>query len=522
MGEFMATFTRAAGVLMHPTSLPGAHGIGSLGEEAHQFIDAIKEAGFKLWQILPLAPVAYGNSPYAAYSAFACNPLLINCETLVAEGWLKQKDITPYRDDQLQAADFDAAAAWKMPTLLACYRRFLREADAEAQQWFADFCEAKAEWLDDYALFMALKEDQDGAAWMEWPKPLRDRDQAALAKAGADLKEEIGFQKFLQFLFHRQWEGIRNHCKEADIKIVGDVPLYVAQDSADVWMHQKLFYLNPEGQPTVVSGCPPDYFCETGQLWGNPIYRWDVHKKTGYNWWLARLRTCFEQTDIVRIDHFRGLEAYWEVPAEDETAENGTWIPGPGKDLLTAMQKEFGELPIIAEDLGTITQEVHDLREEFDLPGMRVLQFGFTGEDPRTALHAPHTYVPDSVAYSGTHDNDTTTGWFYGQDHTADLRDEEQRENERRNFLEYIDSVDDEGVHWKMIRLCFSSVADTAIVPVQDILGLGSDARMNRPGYLREDNWAWRLTPEQLDTLADTSTRDTLRTLIWRYGRMGE
>jgi 4-alpha-glucanotransferase len=505
---------------MHPTSLPGNHGIGSLGAEAHTFIDAIKEAGFKLWQILPLTPVAYGNSPYSAYSAFAGNPLLIDIDGLLAEAWLTERDVTPFNDPNPRRVDFEAVRAWKIPTLLACFRRFQREAEEQPKKWFADFCEAKKEWLDEYALFMALKEDHDNGAWTEWPHPLRIRDTKALAAARVELAEEIQFHQFMQFLFFRQWDGIRNHCREAGIRLIGDVPIFVALDSADVWSHQKLFHLDADCAPTVVAGVPPDYFCETGQLWGNPLYRWDVHEKTCFQWWLDRLQACFDQVDIVRIDHFRGLEAYWEVDAKEETAMNGKWVKAPGKAFFQAVEKRFGDLPIIAEDLGTITPEVHALRNDFSLPGMRVLQFGFSGENPKTAHHTPHTYEPNSVCYSGTHDNDTTVGWFYGRDSSADTRNEEMKENERRNFLEYIDSMDDEGIHWKMIRLCLSTVSDVAVIPPQDILGLDSDARMNRPGHVSELNWSWRLTPEELSQLAETNTRDTLRTLIWRYGRM--
>ncbi|MHC4871894.1 MAG: 4-alpha-glucanotransferase [Planctomycetota bacterium] len=511
---------RSAGILLHPTALPGKFGIGEFGEDAHRFIDALSRAGCRLWQILPLCPTGFGNSPYSSYSTFAGNPLLISIEKLLSDNWITESEITPppagFDSDKV---DFDKLYAWKMPTLRTVFNRFKVKSDSDEKKWLVDYRKANAEWLEDYALFMALKSENPDKCWNEWDKSLAARVPAAIDQAKTRLAEEIDFQIFMQFLFDRQWDGIRNHCQEAGIEIVGDVPIFVALDSSDVWTNQELFFLDEEGAPTVVAGVPPDYFCATGQLWGNPLYNWKIHKKENFKWWLKRLLYTFKRVDILRIDHFRGLEAYWEVPAKDKTAENGTWIKAPGDDFLNAVKNEFGDLKIIAEDLGVITPEVDALREKFNLPGMRVLQFAFGGEDPKEATHAMHNHSPDLIVYTGTHDNDTTYGWFHGKDNEFDIRPEEQRTLERDNCLAYMGQGEDFEINWKMINLAFMSVADTAIVPFQDVLGLGSEARFNRPGIAGPMNWSWRMTSDELDVFCSDEITGRLHELVYRYGR---
>jgi 4-alpha-glucanotransferase len=518
---------RAAGLLLHPTSLPGLHGIGDIGAGAHRFVDFLSAAGCRLWQMLPLGPPVCADSPYAACSTRAGNPLLVSLEALAAEGWADPGQLPPVPDFPEGRVDFDLVESWKIPALRTVYERFERRNEDEPQTWFEEFCAAHAAWLEDYALFIALKAESGGESWTQWEGGLATRDQKALENARARLADEVRFRKFVQFLFDRQWEGLRNHCRERGVRLVGDVPIFVALDSVDVWAHQELFHLEADGTPTVVAGVPPDYFSPTGQFWGNPLYDWKKHKAQGYAWWMDRLEAVLRRVDVVRVDHFRGFEAFWQIPAEAETAREGEWVKGPGADFLEAVEEHFGELPFIAEDLGTITPEVHALRERFNLPGMRVLQFAFGDEDPREAGYLPHNHTPDSVIYTGTHDNDTTVGWFRGTDTEADRRTAEQRQNERRRFLEYAapgvdpgDPLAAEAIHWRMIALALLSVGAWAIAPVQDVLGLGGEARMNRPGLLRADNWSWRLTPEQFETLCGEAIRDRLRTLVWRYGRL--
>jgi 4-alpha-glucanotransferase len=524
---------RTAGLLLHPTSLPGPHGIGDLGPAAHRFVDALAGAGCRLWQILPLGPTSYGNSPYAAYSSFAGNPLLVSMETLVEEGWLPAGAASRPPEGSLTQVDFDAVAAWKRPLLAEAAARFAAEAGRRETDWFRAFQRANEHWLPDYALYMALKEESGGKPWNEWPEPLRRRDETALATKRTELADAIGRETFAQFLFDRQWTAVRNHAAEKDVAVMGDLPIFVALDSADVWTHQELFFLDRRGRPEVVAGVPPDYFSPTGQLWGNPLYDWEAHKRSHYAWWLSRLEAVLQRVDLVRIDHFRGLEAYWRIPGTAQTAEAGTWVPGPGAHFLEAVAERFGALPLVAEDLGTITPAVDELRQRFGLPGMRVLQFGFGDEDPRTGTHAPHNHTPDSVVYTGTHDNDTTVGWFFGQDESADTRDPERRARERQRVVDYLalggPGTDAESlaepetdIHWRLTALALASCGRTAVVPVQDLLGLGSAARMNRPGQLSPSNWSWRLRPDQLDALAAPPIRDRLRSLLWRYGRLAQ
>ncbi len=510
---------RTAGILLHPTSLPGGFGIGEFGTDAHRFIDGLAATGCKLWQILPLSPTGYGSSPYSSYSTFAGNPLLISIEALLTDGWLQEKDIPLLPENSNTTVNFDSLYAWKLPILKNSYQQFIAKASKEEKKWFDDYRKFNAKWLDDYALFMAIKGQQPNKSWNEWDKALVARDDKAIKNAKEKLSTEIEFQSFMQFIFDRQWDGIRNHCREVGIEIIGDVPIFVAFDSSDVWANQELFYLQADGKPSVIAGVPPDYFCETGQLWGNPLYNWDVHQKDNYQWWLERLEYTFKRIDILRIDHFRGLEAYWEVDAKEKTAVNGKWVKAPGDDLLRAVKEKFGNLKIIAEDLGVITPEVDALREKYNLPGMRVLQFAFGAEDPKTATHACHNHTKNLVIYTGTHDNDTTMGWFYGKDNKYDIRPEETRQLERQNCLDYMGLGEDIEINWKLISLAMQSVASTAIIPFQDILGLGCEARFNRPGIAGDMNWSWRMTSEQLDAFCSKDIANRLNHLIYLYGR---
>jgi 4-alpha-glucanotransferase len=482
---------RASGVLLHPTSLPGP-GTGDLGEHAFRFVDWLAEAGQSLWQLLPLVAVNEGGSPYNALSAFAGNPLLISPAELHLHGLLAAEDARP-PDLDAEGLHFPAALAWKDGVVRAAVE-VLHE-DAELMADFAAYRAEEAGWLDDYALFRALRDAHGGRCWAHWPPPLRDRDPNGLEQARHDLVADIERHAYAQYLFDLQWASVRRHARRRGIRILGDVPIFVAHDSADVWAHPELFTVDAEGEPTVVSGVPPDYFSATGQRWGNPLYRWDALRETGYRWWIDRFRRTLDLVDVVRIDHFRGFESYWEVPAREETAMHGEWRPGPGRALFDAVRAELGGLPVIAEDLGIITPEVEALRDALGLPGMRVLQFGLGGDDPQNP-HIPSNYVHNTVAYTGTHDNDTALGWYADADH-------EQR---RQAHALAGDGDGDGEMHWRMIEAVLRSDSGWAIVPLQDVLGLGGQARMNTPG-VAEGNWAWRLregelTPELAARLA--------------------
>ena len=487
---------RASGILLHPTSLPGP-GTGDLGEHAFRFVDWLADAGQSLWQLLPLVAVNEGGSPYNALSAFAGNPLLVSPAELHLHGLLPADAARPPALDP-DDLHFPAALQWKDQVVRAA-QAVLHE-DGELQADFAAYREEEAAWLDDYALFRALRDAHGGRCWAYWPQPLRDRDPNALEQARHELFADIERHAYAQYLFDLQWASLRSHAHRRGIRIVGDVPIFVAHDSADVWAHPELFTLDAEGQPTAVSGVPPDYFSATGQRWGNPLYRWDALRETGYRWWIDRFRRTFAMVDVVRVDHFRGFESYWEVPAHEETALHGRWMPGPGRALFDAVRAELGALPVIAEDLGIITPEVERLRDELGLPGMRVLQFAFGGEDPANP-HLPGNYEHNAVAYTGTHDNDTCLGWY------ADARPGERQQ------LHALTGGEGE-MHWRMVEAVLRSGAGWAIVPLQDVLGLGGQARMNTPG-VAEGNWAWRLrdgdlTPELAERLA-ALVRDTGR-----------
>ncbi|MBX0328489.1 4-alpha-glucanotransferase [Oscillochloris sp. ZM17-4] len=498
-------FPRSSGILLHPTSLPGPWGIGDLGSAAYRFIDFLAAAGQRLWQVLPLGPTGYGDSPYQCFSAFAGNPLLVSLDELIAHGLLGQVEVEAAAraagDLGVDHVDYGWVIGFKLGLLRASYERMRDGVAIGFADAFESFCAEQAGWLDDYALFMALKEQHGGASWSTWAPELRSRKAAALRKAQRDLAEPIMVQKYLQFLFFSQWAPLKAYANARDIKIIGDAPIFVAYDSADVWANPKLFYLDDEGGPTVVAGVPPDYFSATGQLWGNPLYRWDRMAKDGYVWWIARLRQTLAIVDILRLDHFRGFEAYWEVPAAETTAINGTWVKGPGAAIFARLREALGELPIIAEDLGLITPEVIALREQFGFPGMKVLQFAF-GDDSSNA-YLPHNYAPGYVVYSGTHDNNTTRGWF------QDIGEEEREA--ARLYL----GRDGSDIAWDLFRLALMSVADISVVPLQDILRLGSEARMNTPGR-PDGNWGWRLRDDALsDGLAFG-----IRLLTAAYGRV--
>jgi len=489
------SFPRASGILLHPTSLPGRFGIGDLGIEAYRFADFLMSTGQRLWQVLPLGPTGYGDSPYQCLSVFAGNPLLISLERLVEDEWLEPADLDRAPSFPEHSVDYGAVIDFKMPLLKKSFEVFKRKASQIWRYEFEAFCEQNSSWLEVYALFMALKEEHDLAPWYMWQEDVKRQQTRALERWSKRLATEIRRHKYLQYQFFRQWAELKKYCNDRGIRLIGDIPLFIALDSAVVWSSPEMFYLDASGKPTVVAGVPPDYFTKTGQLWGNPIYRWDIMAKDGYSWWIERFRATRALVDIIRLDHFRGFEKYWEIPATDTIAMNGRWVPGPGAELFEALQRALGALPIIAEDLGVITPEVDALRDRFDFPGMRVLQFAF-GSDPKASDYKPHNYTRNCAVYTGTHDNDTTIGWFRGDDPNDTTQSKEEREKERWLALKYL-GTDGREINWDFIRLALASVADTAIVPLQDVLGLGSEARMNRPGTTT-GNWRWRFTPDML------------------------
>ena len=497
-------FERASGLLLHPTSFPGPYGVGDLGGEAYRFVDFLAETHQKLWQVLPLGPTGYGDSPYACFSAFAGNPLLISPDILLGQGLLEKSDLENLPPFQWERVNYGTVIEWKMALLARSFALYQSLADDEVRAVVADFERENAVWLDDYALFMAAKAAHEGAGWHEWESGLRQRLPTSLVEWREKLAEPIAFQKYLQFLFAQQWASLREYANQREVKIVGDLPIFVAYDSADVWSNPGIFFLDEAGRSTVVSGVPPDYFSTTGQRWGNPLYNWEELARTDYAWWIERFRAAFRLTDIVRLDHFRGFESYWEVPADEETAINGRWAKGPGADLFQRVFQTLGDQPIIAEDLGLITEAVEKLRVLLDFPGMRVLQFAF-GEGPK-ALYLPHNYDADTLVYTGNHDNDTTVGWF-----------EKAAPHEREYLLRYLamdGNANPADVTWRLLRLAWSSVASMAIAPLQDLLAIGSEGRMNAPGDA-EGNWAWRYHPDSLSEWA----RERLLEITLTYGR---
>jgi 4-alpha-glucanotransferase len=480
-------FTRSSGILLHPSSLPGAHGSGDFGTAAYRFVDWLAGAGQKLWQILPLGGIGPGNSPYMSSSAFAGNVLLIDLDDLQAQGWLSADTLQSAPAFDELAIDFAKMVPWRMHCLHEAASQFSLCADAEQRQDYVGFCVKHAAWLDNYALFMALADHYDWQDWSDWPAALAGRSPDALEAAQAEHAARINFWKFCQWRFFTQWLTLKAYANAQGVQIVGDAPIFIAYQSAEVWARQELFELDTDGKQTVVAGVPPDAFSDTGQRWGNPLYRWEAHAAEGYAWWIERVRSIFELVDIVRIDHFRGFAAHWEIPASDPTAVNGRWVPGPGPALFEAISAALGPLKIIAEDLGVITPDVDALRMQFAFPGMRILQFAFGSERASRSAnnYLPHNHARDSVVYTGTHDNDTTQGWW------AQIS-----EAERQHVRDYL-AIDGRDIHWSLIRAACASVADTAIHPLQDVLGLGSEARMNFPGHA-SGYWQWRFSWAQL------------------------
>ncbi|PQJ36381.1 4-alpha-glucanotransferase [Salinibacter sp. 10B] len=498
---------RVSGILLHITSLPSAYGIGDLGPAAYRFADFLTRTHQKLWQVLPLGPVGAGASPYSSTSTFAGNPLLISPEPLVEYGLLTEEDLAPLAELPDGHVDYERVRTRKRAVLRTAYERYETGRSVVSDTDLAQFRADQASWLDDYALYAALKDAYDEAPWMQWPDPLSRRDPEALEQARETHADAIRMHVFWQYLFHRQWTALQSYCHARDIRLFGDIPIYVARDSADVWAHQELFHLDDDGRPTVVAGVPPDYFSPEGQRWGNPLYRWDKMEANDYRWWKERLRRTLERVDLVRLDHFRGFDAYWEIPAEAETAVNGEWREGPGMPFFEEVEEELGTLPVVAEDLGVITDSVEALREECGFPGMAVLQFAF--EDDPTNEFLPHNYRRNLVAYPGTHDNNTTMGWW------ADDLTSSEAQAFARDYLN-LDRVD-AGVHEQALRVLMASVADRVVFPMQDLLGLGSDARMNTPGH-PNGNWEWRFTPAQVTDRAE----ELLETLTRIYGRAGD
>lgn len=505
---------RASGLILHPTSLPGPYGIGDLGEAAFKFVDFLAAAGQTYWQILPLGPTGYGDSPYQCFSAFAGNTLLISPEKLIEDDLITDADLadTPAFDDN--KVDYGGVYNWKTHLLAKAYEGFHHVTSVDLRGRFERFMQENGFWLDDYALYRAIKADNRQVAWYEWPEKLRLRDRDTLVAASERLFEQIQAEKFYQFLFFRQWAAVKEYAHSNGIKIIGDIPIFVALDSSDVWCNQSKFKLNPDGSAKVVAGVPPDYFSKTGQLWGNPIYDWEAMRSDGFRWWAARMYATLQMVDIVRVDHFRGFAASWEVPGGDETAENGRWVDVPGKALFSLLQRAIGELPVIAEDLGVITPDVEELRDGFGFPGMRILQFAFGGDAANHDL--PHNYIRNCAAYTGTHDNDTTVGWWLSQAGAGSTRDDAAISREREYSLKYLDS-DGSEIHWDMIRAVWASVADTAMAPVQDILGIGTEGRMNLPASTG-GNWQWRMAA---GSLTEEITK-RLRELSEIYGRVAK
>jgi 4-alpha-glucanotransferase len=503
-------FNRASGVLLHPTSLPGEFGIGDLGSAAYAFIDFLVEAKQSYWQILPLGPTGYGDSPYQSFSAFAGNTLLISPERLVEDGLITDADLKSQFDPGGERVDYGAVYDWKNELLWRAFYGLQHTTNPDTRDEFEKYCEECEPWLADYALYRSIKLSEGQNAWYRWPEPLKTRDKQALQAAAGQLSEQIQAQKFYQFLFFRQWTAVKEYANSAGIKIIGDMPIFVAHDSADVWANQESFKLKADGTPLVVAGVPPDYFSTTGQLWGNPIYKWDAMAANGFRWWIERVRSTLQIVDIIRVDHFRGFAASWEVPGTDKTAKNGQWVTAPGLELFSALESALGPLPVIAEDLGDITPDVRELLDLLGFPGMRILQYAFGGGAKN--LDLPHNYIRNCAAYTGTHDNDTVVGWFLSRPKAV----ADKTSGERAFCLEYLDS-DGLDIHWDFIRAVWSSVADTAITPLPDLLGLGTEGRTNLPAST-SGNWQWRM---QKDAITDAIIV-RLRKLTEIYGRATE
>ncbi len=495
-------FPRESGILLHPTSFPSRYGIGDLGSEAYRFVEFLADTGQRIWQILPLGPTGYGDSPYLAFSAMAGNPLLICPDRLRSDGLLTDADLADIPEFP-QRVDYGWVMQVKMPLLRKACEAFQAQADPEYHKEFEQFCQEKADWLEDYALFRAISDAHNGENWNTWDASIAKREPAAMEEWRQKLASEVFYQKFIQFQFFRQWKTLKNYANEKGIQILGDLPIYVAFNSSDVWANPHLFCLDEEtNQAKLVAGVPPDYFSATGQLWGNPIYNWEQMQQEDFRWWIQRFKVLLEYVDLLRIDHFRAFQAYWAVPGTETTAINGEWIEAPGREFFLRLRQELGSLPIVAEDLGLITPEVEELRDEFEFPGMKILHFAFDSDTNNPYL--PFNYQRNCIAYTGTHDNDTTVGWFNKRSH-----------EEQQRVIQYMGCTSSEGIHWDLIRLAFASVANQAIIPLQDLLGLDSDGRMNSPSQ-QEGNWNWRYWYGALNQ----EVRDRLRSLTERYGRL--
>lgn len=504
-------FSRCSGILLHVTSLPGGHGIGDLGNSAYEFVEFLAESGQKIWQVLPVSPTGYGDSPYQCFSAFAGNPLFIDLRALETQGLLSGKDLASRPSLPDEHVDYGRVIDFKHGLIRKAAETFLADG-SRTRSAFDLFCRDNSAWLDDYALFMACKGVHGGATWVSWEPGVRQRNSALLREWAKRLSREIEIHKYAQFEFFRQWEKLKAHCRHCGVSIMGDIPIYVAHDSADVWAHPELFRLDPQGRPTAIAGVPPDYFSATGQLWGNPLYRWDVLASSGYGWWINRFQASLKLFDLVRVDHFRGFQAYWEVPAGAPTADAGKWVKGPGAELFHTLQAALKVLPVVAENLGVITPEVEAIRQQFGFPGMSLLQFAF-GNDPQGPTFRPHNYTRQLVAYTGGHDNDTTVGWWTSTGIGESTRTAEDIRKEREFARAYL-GFESEPINWVFIRTTLASVAVIAIIPLQDVLGLGSEARMNLPGTI-SGNWKWRYNPR----LLTKEIADRLRTLTLLYDR---
>jgi 4-alpha-glucanotransferase len=495
---------RASGILLHPTSFPSRGGIGDFGPAAYEFLDFLVAAKQSVWQVLPLNPIGVGNSPYSSTSAFAGNRLLISLDRLADRGWIDRarlRDVPDSQDD----IDYESVRQHKLPLLREAAENFRKNASRQDRDRFKTWCHDVRWWLEDYVLFDVLRTHHREQSWNTWPRELAQREPDAVWRVGEQLADELERERILQFAFFEQWRALHQAARQRGIRVMGDVAIFVNYDSADVWCHPDIFQLNENREPIAVSGVPPDAFSETGQRWGNPLYRWDELRSRGYEWWVQRMRWATQLCDLIRLDHFRGFESYWEIPANEETAVNGRWVPGPRDDLFIRLREALGDLPFVAEDLGMITREVHDMRERLRIPGMRVLQFGFG--DPGAHMYLPHRYEANAVVYTGTHDNDTTVGWW-----------KTCADHERRDAYTYM-GCDGDNVHWAFIRAALNSVATLAVFPLQDVLGLGSDARMNTPSKA-DGNWTWRYRPgalkrelaEQLARMVEVSDREEART----------
>jgi 4-alpha-glucanotransferase len=495
-------FPRSSGILLHPSSFPSRFGIGDLGVQAYKFIDFLKNSYQQYWQVLPLGPTGYGNSPYMCYSAMAGNHFLISPEKLVDEGYLSAADFANLPQFPSHKVDFEQVIPVKLNLLRKAFEKFKNDATSIQREAFHTFCNTRGYWLNNYALFMAIKDAQNGESWYKWQPELAKREPTALAKIEEELAQEILYYKFIQFEFFRQWSELKNYANQNGVDIIGDIPIYVSHDSADVWANPEFFALDEEtGAAALMAGVPPDYFSATGQLWGNPVYNWEELQKQDFKWWVQRFEAMLDYVDIIRIDHFRGFEGYWAVPQGEETAMNGEWIKAPGVEFFEVIKQKLGKLPILAEDLGIITPEVEALRDRFEFPGMKVLHFAF-GSDPGNPF-LPFNYPRNAVVYTGTHDNDTTLGWF---NTTNDY--------EKQNLLSYLGSISPDGINWDLIRLALSSIANQTIIPLQDVLGLGTEARMNYPGKA-EGNWGWCYQ----DGVLSQELGDRLKNLTQLYGR---